>query len=102
YRLVLNVGLVVVSMIAAVVVVTVGVIPFLGLVVPNVVRLALGDNVRRVLPITALTGAGFVLVCDVIGRVVRFPYEIPVATVAGVVGAGLFIWLILRQTRGRR
>lgn len=102
YSFVLNVGLIVVSIIAAVVVVTVGVIPFLGLVVPNVVRLALGDNVRRVLPITALAGAGFVLACDVLGRVVRYPYEIPVSTVAGVLGAGIFVWLILRSTRGRR
>lgn len=102
YSFVLNVGLIVVSIIAAVVVVTVGAIPFLGLVVPNVVRLALGDNVRRVLPITALAGAGFVLACDVLGRIVRYPYEIPVSTVAGVVGAGLFVWLILRSTRGRR
>lgn len=102
YSFVLNVGLIVVSIIAAVVVVTVGAIPFLGLVVPNVVRLALGDNVRRVLPITALAGAGFVLACDVLGRVVRYPYEIPVSTVAGVLGAGIFVWLILRSTQGRR
>lgn len=102
YSFVLNVGLIVVSIIAAVVVVSVGAIPFLGLVVPNVVRLALGDNVRRVLPITALAGAGFVLACDVLGRILRYPYEIPVSTVAGVLGAGIFVWLILRSTKGRR
>ena len=58
-----------------------------------------GDHVRRTLPITALAGAGFVLVCDVVGRIIRFPYEIPVATIAGVIGAVVFIWLILRASR---
>lgn len=97
YQAVLYIGLLVVSVMAAVVVVVVGVIPFLGLVVPNVVAMFLGDNVRRTLPITALAGAGFVLACDVTGRLVRFPYEIPVSTVAGVVGSVLFIWLILKS-----
>lgn len=101
YRTVLNIGLVVVSVMAATVVVVVGAIPFLGLIVPNVVSLAMGDHVRRVLPVTALAGAGFVLVCDVVGRLVRFPYEVPVGTVAGVVGAAAFIWLVLRTASGK-
>jgi iron complex transport system permease protein len=101
YRTVLYTGLFVVSVMAAVVVVVIGVIPFLGLVVPNVVAMFLGDHVRRTLPITALAGAGFVLVCDVTGRLIRFPYEIPVSTVAGVVGSVLFVWLILRSPVAR-
>lgn len=92
-------GLVVVSVMAAVVVVVVGEIPFLGLIVPNIVAMFLGDNIRRVLPVTALAGAGFVLACDVVGRTIRYPYEIPVATVAGAVGGVLFIWLVLRASR---
>ena len=100
YRTTLYVGLMVVSVTAAVVVVVVGAIPFLGLIIPNVVSLVLGDNVRVVLPATALTGAGFVLVCDVIGRLVRYPYEIPVSTVAGVVGGVVFLVLILRTAKG--
>lgn len=102
YQVILYTGLVVVSVMAAVVVVVVGAIPFLGLIVPNVVSMLMGDNVRRVLPATALAGAGFVLVCDIVGRTVRHPYEIPVSTVAGVVGAGVFVWLILRASRPRR
>jgi iron complex transport system permease protein len=100
YRQTLHVGLVVVSVMAAVVVVVVGAIPFLGLIVPNVVSLVMGDNVRRVLPVTAVAGAAFVLLCDVVGRLVRHPYEIPVATVAGVVGGVVFLVLILRTARG--
>jgi iron complex transport system permease protein len=101
YGRVVNAGLVIVSVVTAIVVVTVGEIPFLGLVVPNLVTLAMGDNLRRVLPVTALAGAAFVLVCDVVGRTIRYPYEIPVGTVVGVVGGLLFVWLLLR-TRGRR
>lgn len=97
YRTILYTGLLVVSVMAAVVVVVVGVIPFLGLVVPNIVAMFLGDNVRKTLPVTALAGAGFVLACDVTGRLIRFPYEIPVSSVAGVVGSVLFVWLILRS-----
>ena len=99
YTRILYTALVVVSVMAAVVVVVVGAIPFLGLIVPNVVSMFMGDHVRRTLPVTALAGAGFVLLCDVIGRTVRFPYEIPVATVAGTIGAAVFVWLILRAAR---
>ncbi|MFC4002094.1 ABC transporter permease [Prauserella oleivorans] len=99
YDRVVNTGLVLVSVITAVIVVTVGNIPFLGLVVPNLVTLALGDNLRRVLPVTALAGAFFVLLCDVLGRVVRHPYEIPVETIAGVLGGALFVYVVLRTRR---
>lgn len=96
YRRIMALGLGIVALITAAVVVTVGMIPFLGLIVPNVVSLFIGDNARRTIPWIAVTGAGFVLACDIVGRVVRQPYEIPVGTVAGVVGAGLFLVLLLR------
>lgn len=101
YRAVLNIGLVIVSVMAATVIVVVGAIPFLGLIVPNVVSLLMGDHVRRTLPVTALAGAGFVLLCDVLGRVIRFPYEVPVGTVAGVIGAAIFVWLVMRSAAGK-
>lgn len=101
YRTVRNVGLGIVSVMAATVVVVVGAIPFLGLIVPNVVSLLMGDHVRRSLPVTALAGAGFVLACDVLGRVIRFPYEVPVGTVAGVLGAAIFVWLVMRSASGK-
>lgn len=97
HRWVMATGLAIVSVVSAVVVVTVGVIPFLGLVVPNVVSLFIGDNARRGLPWVALLGAGLVLACDVVGRLVRYPYEIPVGTVMGVLGAGFFLYLLLRR-----
>jgi len=97
YRAVLALGLSIVSMVTAVVVVTVGAIPFLGLVVPNVVALMFGDNLRRTAPWVALGGAGFVLVCDLLGRTVRYPYEVPIGVVVGVVGSASFLFLLLRR-----
>jgi len=90
------VGLAIAAMVTAVVVVVVGAIPFLGLVVPNVATSLLGDNLRRVLPATAIGGALFVLCCDIVSRTVRAPYEIPVGTVAGIVGGACFIAIVLR------
>ena len=98
YTRILYTGLIVVSIMAAVVVVVVGAIPFLGLIIPNIVSMFLGDHVRRTLPVTAIAGAGFVLICDVLSRTIRFPYEIPVATIAGALGAAVFVWLILRAS----
>ena len=97
YNATMRLGLIIVSLISAVVVTTVGAVPFLGLVVPNIVSLLFGDNLRRAVPWTALFGAGFVLVCDIIGRTIRYPYEVPVGMVMAVVGAILFLILILRK-----
>lgn len=99
YRAVVAIGLVIVSVITALTVVTVGMIPFVGLVVPNLVARVMGDNLRRTLPWVAVTGALLVLACDIVGRLVRYPYEIPVGTVFGALGSGLFLYLLLRDPR---
>ncbi|ARO14100.1 ferric anguibactin transporter permease FATD [Ketogulonicigenium robustum] len=100
YRRVVTLGLVIVSLISATVLVSVGMIPFLGLIVPNIVSLMIGDNMRRAVPWVAVLGACFVMACDILGRVVRYPYEIPIGTVVGVIGAAIFLYLLLRkQTR---
>lgn len=99
YRAMEALGLGVVAMTTAVVVATVGMIPFLGLVVPNLVSRAMGDNLRVSLPYVASFGAGLTLACDLIGRLLRHPYEIPVGTVFGVVGSALFLWLLLGAPR---
>lgn len=100
HRRLTAIGLVIVSAISAMVVVTAGSIPFLGLLVPNVVSMLFGDNVRRSLPWVAFLGAAFVLTCDIIGRLVFYPHEIPLGAVVGIVGSGLFLYLLLsRRTR---
>ena len=97
YRRVVTLGLIIVSMVSASVVVTVGMIPFLGLIVPNIVSMFIGDNMRRALPWIAVLGAGLVLACDIAGRLIRFPYEIPIGTMMGVVGSVIFLYLLLRR-----
>lgn len=93
-------GLAIISVITAIIVVTVGMIPFVGLVVPNIVARIMGENLRATLPWVAASGAGLVLACDILARVIRYPFEVPVGTVLGVLGAGLFLWLL--YTRGSR
>jgi iron complex transport system permease protein len=99
YRKIVSLGLTMVALITAACVVTSGMVPFLGLIVANVVSMLLGDNLRRSLPWIALSGAAFLLVCDIIGRLIRFPYEIPVGTVAGVLGSAIFLYLLLAGRR---
>jgi iron complex transport system permease protein len=98
YRRVMVIGLSIVSVVTAVNVVTVGAIPFLGLIVPNVVSAILGDNVRRSAPWVAVAGAGFLLICDILGRTLRYPYEIPIGTVVGVIGSVIFLYMLLRSS----
>jgi iron complex transport system permease protein len=102
YRRVMVLGLVIVSVVSAVVLVSVGSIPFLGLIVPNLVSMLVGDNMRRTVPWVAIGGAGMVLACDIVGRLIRYPYEIPISVVMGVVGAVLFLYLLLRTPRGAK
>lgn len=96
YRQVMNIGLGIIALTTAAVVLTVGSIPFLGLIVPNVVTIFLGDNIRRTLPFTALLGALFVLACDIVGRLIIYPYEIPISMVVGVVGSTMFLYMLMR------
>ncbi|MDA3979560.1 MULTISPECIES: ABC transporter permease [Gallibacterium] len=99
YKQVLYLGLAIVSIVSAIVIVTVGVIPFLGLIVPNIVTLYLGDNLRKTLSHTAILGAIFVLCCDILGRVVIYPYEISINAVVGVFGSAIFLYLLLKRYR---
>lgn len=96
YRFVLNLGLTIVAVITTTVILTVGVIPFLGLIVPNIVSLYMGDNLRKTIPHTMALGVVFLLICDIIGRVVVHPYEIPVNVTVAVIGSAIFLILLFR------
>lgn len=102
YNQVVNVGLIIVAAISATVVLTVGSLPFLGLIVPNIVTLYRGDNMKHSLLHTALLGAVLVLACDIIGRVLIYPYEISVGLIMGVLGSGMFLFMLIRQQQQRR
>ncbi len=99
YRQVVNTGLIISALVTASVVLSVGVIPFLGLIIPNIVTIYQGDHLRNNLIHTAVLGALFVLVCDIIGRVLIYPYEIPINLTVGVIGSGIFLYLLLRRKR---
>lgn len=96
YRLTLFSGLIIVSIATATVVATVGALPFVGLIIPNIVSIIMGDNVRVAVPWTATLGAGFVLACDMMGRSVTPPYEIPVGPIIGIAGSVIFLFLMRR------
>ncbi|MDZ7602418.1 MAG: iron chelate uptake ABC transporter family permease subunit [Hoeflea sp.] len=98
HRATLQIGLVVVSAVSGLTVATVGALPFVGLVVPAAVSRILGDDVRRAIPMVALGGALLVLMSDIAGRLVRYPYEISAGTVMGVVGAAAFLGLIYNRS----
>ena len=103
YSLVLFAGLSIAAMITASVVTVVGSISYIGLIVPNLVAIFKGDDLRATLPDTALFGSLFVLICDVIGRLIIMPYELPIELIIGTVGSLLFIVLIFYRLRfGRR
>ncbi|KKW67466.1 iron ABC transporter permease [Lampropedia cohaerens] len=91
------IGLLIVSMVTASVVVTVGMIPFLGLIVPNIVSLWVGDRMRHSVVWVALLGALLMLACDIVGRLIIHPYEIPIGTIMGVLGSVLFLGLLWRK-----
>ncbi|OAB47572.1 ABC transporter permease [Paenibacillus antarcticus] len=97
YKQVVNIGLVIVAAVSSIVILTVGMIPFLGLIVPNIVTIYQGDNLKKSLSHTALLGAVFLLFCDILGRLIIFPYEIPIGLTVGVIGSGIFIYLLIRR-----
>jgi len=97
HKQIMNIGLMIVALITAIVVLTVGMIPFLGLIIPNIVTMYRGDHLQKSLSHTALLGAVFVLACDILGRVVIYPYEVPIGLTVGVIGSGIFLYMIMRR-----
>lgn len=78
-----------------------GLIGFVGLVVPHALRLLLGPGHRALLPASALLGASLLLIADLVARTVVAPAELPIGIVTSVLGAPLFLWLLVREGPGR-
>lgn len=103
YKLVLFLGLTIASMITASVVTVVGQISYIGLIIPNIVAMFKGDKIKGILLDTALLGALFVLICDIIARSVIMPYELPIELIVGIIGSILFIaMLIYKLNHGKK
>ncbi|OQO69935.1 iron ABC transporter permease [Enterococcus villorum] len=90
----LGIGLV--SLASAVVLIMVGSIPFLGVIIPNITARLYGDQVHKTIGFTALLGSIFLLFCDLVARLVIYPYEIPVSVIVGILGAIIFLYLLIR------
>lgn len=99
YGRIILVGTSLVAVAAGVVTVVVGNLPFLGLIVPNIVSMMRGDDLRSNLPWVCLLGVGIVTVCDLLARTIIAPFEIPVSVILGIIGAVVFVFLIVRQSR---
>ncbi|HEX2297023.1 MAG TPA: iron ABC transporter permease [Pseudonocardiaceae bacterium] len=93
--------LVVTSLLVGVMVAISGAIAFVGLIVPHMVRLVVGADHRRVLPVAVLTGAVFLVLVDLAARTVNQPAELPLSIVTALVGVPFFLWLLRRRERGR-
>ena len=99
YRRTVLIGTGLVALATGIVTVVVGSLPFLGLVVPNLVSMRRGDDLRSNLPWVCLVGIGLVTACDLLARTIISPFEVPVSVVLGIVGAVVFVALIIRRLR---
>lgn len=99
YAATATLGLVLVAVTVSATVIAVGAIPFVGLVVPQLVALYKGDHLARTLPLVALVGASLLLVCDIAGRLLIYPFEVPIGLTAGALGGVVFLVMILRGRR---
>lgn len=78
-----------------------GVIGFVGLVVPHVIRLMVGPDHRVLIPLSAILGAGLLLLADTIARLIVLPAEMPVGILTSLIGGPFFLWLLVKQYSGR-
>jgi len=99
YERIMMFGLTITATMTALVVVTVGALPFLGLIVPNIVSIYRGDHLKHALPHTVLLGAIFVLFSDILGRLIVYPYEINIGLTLGVFGTFIFLVMLLKGSR---
>ena len=99
YRWLMIAGVLLVSMIVSSVVIIAGALPFIGLIVPNIIRLITGDNLRRAIPLVALAGSALMLTADLLGRVLIHPYEIPSANILAICGSVAFLVILIRGRR---
>lgn len=101
YNKIIILGTGLISIAVGIVTAVIGNLPFLGLIVPNIVSLYRGDNLRGNLPWVCVLGMGVITLCDIISRTIIMPFEVPVSLILGTVGSIVFIIILLRQRRLR-
>ncbi|MDR7855531.1 iron chelate uptake ABC transporter family permease subunit [Tissierella sp.] len=101
YNKIVLLGTGLISFAVGIVAAVIGNLPFLGLIVPNIVSMYRGDDLRSNLPWVCVIGMGTITVCDIISRTIIKPFEVPVSMILGTVGSIVFIFILLRQRRAR-
>ncbi|WP_243660331.1 ABC transporter permease [Miniphocaeibacter halophilus] len=99
YNKIVILGTGIISLIVGIVAAVIGNLPFLGLIVPNIVSMYRGDDLRSNLPWVCVLGMGIITLCDIISRTIIMPFEVPVSLILGTVGAIVFIVMLLKQGR---
>ena len=99
YNKIVLLGTALISVAVGIVTAVIGNLPFLGLIVPNVISMCRGDDLRSNLPWVCVLGMGTITLCDIISRTIIMPFEVPVSLILGTVGAVVFIIILLRQRR---
>ena len=90
------IGLLLIAVASSVTLVTIGGLPFIGVIIPNIVSQFYGDQLKNTLWVTAVSGSLFLVMCDILSRVIHQPYEVPVSLIVGVIGSVVFIFLLVK------
>jgi iron complex transport system permease protein len=94
-----KIGFILASLITGTVVAISGPIGFVGLIVPHIVRLMVGPDLRLLIPCSMFFGASFLILCDSVSRTIIAPAEIPVGVITAMLGGPFFVWLLKRQQK---
>ena len=101
YKGIVLLGTALISFAVGIVTAVIGNLPFLGLIVPNIVSMYRGDHLRSNLPWVCVLGMAVITLCDIISRTIIMPFEVPVSLILGTVGSVTFIVILVRQRRAR-
>lgn len=101
YNRIIILGTGLISLAVGIVAAVIGNLPFLGLIVPNIISMYRGDNLRGNLPWVCVLGMGIIMLCDIVSRTIIMPFEVPVSLILGTVGSVTFIIILLKQRRQR-
>lgn len=99
YNKIVLIGTGLIALAVGIVAAVIGNLPFLGLIVPNIVSMFRGDDLRSNLPWVCVSGMGALTISDIISRTIIMPFEVPVSLILGTVGAVVFIVILLRRRR---
>lgn len=99
YQKIITIGLIIVSFITSLIVTTIGSIPFIGLIIPNIVSMIKGDSIKNTIFDIAIIGSIFLLLCDIFGRVIIYPYEINVSTIISIIGSIIFLFILFKKEK---